>query len=499
MNTKTIIQLTLWATLILGAFAVQATPATPVARVAMSVGEAKRLNTAGQEEALKVGTSLVAGDRVRTGSDSVAILVFSDEGRISLRADSELLIRHYQIDPAGVKTRIELELIKGTLRQISGNGSRTLPESYRLNTPVAVIGVRGTDFLAKTNGDAVEVFVHEGKIILTPSQGACAQSQCAPVAMASSDSQLKYLRLGTDGRIEQREFRQGELERIFGIDMARAQNRVNIASGVSGPARIETGEAQLPEGTRLVTSTIFAAYTKAETLAQIKLENAQNAAQVTQTKPTPAAPEPVVAQVPVPSDLPKPPTPAPITAESSKPLAPALITAEMPKQLVWGRFSGAQAFPQNLLVAYNEASQGRHVTVGELGEYALWLANPAGRMDASLKGQADFRLAGAEAVLVQSSGISAAQVTSATLGVDFDRSLFKASVGLQHATAGTTSINVGGKINEEGVFVGTNTNASGIAVERVAGALTRDGTEAGYLFSKDVAAGTFRGITLWKR
>jgi hypothetical protein len=43
------------------------------------------------------------------------------------------------------------------------------------------------------------------------------------------------------------------------------------------------------------------------------------------------------------------------------------------------------------------------------------------------------------------------------------------------------------------VFVGVN------ATDRVAGALTRNGKEAGYLFSKDVSAGTFRGITLWGR
>ena len=48
-------------------------------------------------------------------------------------------------------------------------------------------------------------------------------------------------------------------------------------------------------------------------------------------------------------------------------------------------------------------------------------------------------------------------------------------------------------MNNECVFVGNN------ATERVAGALTRDGKEAGYLFSKDVSAGTFRGVTLWGR
>jgi hypothetical protein len=425
----------------------------------MSVGEAKKLTPAGQTEQLQVGSSLMAGDRIRTGADGIVIMVFSDEGRISLRADSELLIRYYEIDPKGVKTHIELELVKGTIRQISGNGSRAQPERYRLNTPVAVIGVRGTDFLAKSDGNVVEAFVHEGKIVLTPATERCAQSACAPVAIASSDNNLKYVRLSTNGLVEQREFRQGELERIFGIDIARSSNPVQgrVASLASSPARlIEGSEAHLPEGTRTVTSTIFAANTKAE--AQIRAHN---------TKPGPLLP--VV------------------------PVSENILAIDMPKPIVWGRFSTASALPQQMLVPYAEASQGRHVTVGELFEYALWRANPSGAMSSDLRGQADFRLVDAEAVLVQNSGISTAKVTAATLGVDFDNALFKATVGMQHATAGAASINVSGKINIEGVFVGTN------ATDRVAGALTRDGTEAGYLFNKDVAAGTFRGITLWKR
>jgi len=445
----------------------------PVARVAVSVGEAKKLTLAGQTEQLLVGTSLMAGDRIRTGADGVVIMVFSDEGRISLRADSELLIRHYEIDPKGVKTRIELELVKGTVRQISGNGSRAQPERYRLNTPVAVIGVRGTDFLAKSEGNVVEAFVHEGKIILTPATERCAQSACTPVAIASSENNLKYVRLSTNGQVEQREFRQGELERIFGIDIARSSNPVQgrVATLASPPARLNEGsEAHLPEGTRIVTSTIFAANTKAE--AQILAHKAEAEAQILALNAKSIPLPPLVPVAPVSENIP---------------------VTDTPKPIVWGRFSTASALPQQLLVSYAEASQGRHVTVGELFEYALWRANPSGAMSSDLRGQADFRLAGAEAVLVQNSGISAAKVTSATLGVDFDNALFKATVGMQHAAAGAASINMSGKINIEGVFVGTN------ATDRVAGALTRDGTEAGYLFNKDVAAGTFRGITLWKR
>jgi hypothetical protein len=470
---------------------------TPVARVAVSVGEAQKMSPAGQSERLLVGSKLMAGDRIRTGADGVAILVFSDEGRISLRADSELLIRHYEIDHTGVKTRIEIELIKGTVRQISGNASRSQPDRYRLNTPVAVIGVRGTDFLAKTSGDTVEAFVHEGKIILTPALGNCVQNNCAPVAMASSDSNLKYVRLSADGRIEQREFRHGELERVFGIEIARATNpNNNRASALAAPSSrpIESAEAQLPEGTRLVTSTIFAAYTKAESqlLANTNKPNSDLVNTPAASPATNLTPEPT----PTPVATPKPePTPTPTATPTPTVPSPEpnIVVAELPKQLVWGRFSTSSALPQQMLTSHTEAGQGRHVTVGELFEYALWRANPSGAMSNDLRGHADFRLAGAEAVLVQSKGISTAKVTSATLGVDFDNSLFNATVGLQHATAGAAAINVKGKINDEGVFVGTT------ATDRVAGALSRDGTEAGYLFNKDVAAGTFRGITLWKR
>lgn len=434
----------------------------PVAKVAVSVGEVRKVGAAGQVEALQVGSSLWPGERIRTGPDAVAILVFSDEGRMSIRADSELLIRHYEVDPAGVRTRIELELVKGTVRQISGNASRSQPERYRLNTPIAVIGVRGTDFLAKTTGDAVEAFVHEGKIVLVPNSQTCAGdlvSGCDPVAMASSASGSRYIRLSAAGQVETREFRPGELERVFGIETARGGR----GSGTS-VAAVSGGDFKLPSNAQFITDTIFVTYGA----------DAQR---------LPSLPAPPAAGSP---------TPVAIEAPLSPALPPAPVVA-MPTQLVWGRFSSASALPVAMTVPFAEASQGRHVTVGELGEYALWRADPSGRLDPALRGKADFALAGAQAVLVQPGSVTAATVNSASLQVDFDLSTFAAAVSLQHEVAGAASLNVAGKVNVEGVFVGTN------ATERVAGALSRDGKEAGYLFSKDVSAGTFRGITLWGR
>lgn len=448
----------------------------PVARVAVAVGETVKVGPGGQAQALQVGSSVVPGDRVRTGPDAVAILVFADEGRISLRADSELLIRHYEIDPAGVKTRIELELIRGTVRQISGNASRSQPDRYRLNTPIAVIGVRGTDFIAKTASDAVEAFVHEGNIVFLPRTERCTEGStaaCAPLVMASSANNLRYVRLSAAGQVEQREFRPGELEKVFGIELARAR------SGGPSVARAPAGgEFQLPLGTQFITDTIFVA----------GLGDAARAAGASTGAPaaptTPASSPSEAAVV----------TPVAPSASPSAEVISAAAQVPLPKNLVWGRFSTASLLSSQLaMLPFGEATAGRHVTVGELGEYALWRTSPTGRLDPSLKGSASFELAAREAWFTEASGTTSAQVKGATLSVDFDRSTFAATVALNHAATGDANLAVTGKVNNEGVFVGST------ATDRVAGALTRDGKEAGYLFSKDVSAGTFRGITLWGR
>jgi hypothetical protein len=432
-----------------------------VGKVAVSVGEAKRIASSGKTDSLQVGLALSTGDKIVTGPDAVAILVFSDEGRISVRPDSELIIKHYEVDPKGVNTRIELELTKGTIRQISGNGSRSQPEKYRLNTPIAVIGVRGTDFLAKTSQGATEAFVHEGKIVVVGKAPGCdlvAQSGCASFAMASASSDMSYVKLNQSGRVEQRAVASGELEKLFGIELVQGAKNT-----VPTPRSNEVAEFHLPQGTKFVTDTIFAAsnYRPNDKPSDTTISSSSTTSNV--TAPNVSAP------------------------------AVSSVDTSQSAPLVWGRFASATALPTQFLVAYEQASQGRHVTVGELGEYALWRSNPAGRLDPSLKGEASFTLNNAEAMLVQPSGTTAAQVNGASLSVNFDRSTFAAGVNLSHQATGAVSLNVTGKVNEEGVFVGTN------ATERVAGALSLDGNKAGYLFSKDVSAGTLKGVTLWTR
>ena len=426
--------------LMLTASALRAEPAS-VARVALAVGEATRVDAAGRAQPLRLGAQLAAGDRIITGKDAIAILVFSDQGRVSLRADTELVIQRYRVDPAGADTRLELELVRGAMRQISGDAARLQPERYRLNTPVAAIGVRGTDFLAKFAGGAMETLVHEGMIVVSPAAASCAAAGCGQSVTLSASDAGQYLRVLSSGEIERRAINPEDVERLFGIRLAggdqRAPGVVFVAGGGADAFRSLNGrDGWMGNGSDLASD-----------------------------------------QFPDLSALPQSPPPGP--------------GAALPAQLVWGRFSSADELPMQLPVAFAIASQGRHVTVGELGRYVLWRDNPSGRLDPGLSGQVQFNLAAAEAVFSGAGGLSEAQVRAASLAVDFDRSAFGAGVTVSHASTGDVAFSVNGRINDEGMFWAGN------SAERVAGALSRDGREAGYLFTKEHAQGTFRGVTLW--
>jgi hypothetical protein len=206
---------------------------------------------------------------------------------------------------------------------------------------------------------------------------------------------------------------------------------------------------------------------------------------------------PVVVEVA--SVTPLPPVPVdPVVVVSPPQPAPV----ELPKQLVWGRFTKPEKVPLQLPVAFEVASAGRHITVAEFGppdadsllgaQYGLWRAgSPEGLLSTGLRGQVQFSMAAGEAFFQQGTQNSIAQIQNASFGVDFDRSRFDASLTLSHAQTGAVGLSVSGNVNDQGTFSG------GSSSQRVTGALSLDGKEAGFLFSRTVDLGVFRGVTLW--
>ena len=109
-------------------------------------GDIRVISNAG-ERAAQTGMELNEGDTVKSGAGAWALLAMSDGASLTLRPDTLLKIDVYRYDAAGnaADNSSALSLLKGALRAVTGYIGRSNREGYRINTPTATIGVRGTD------------------------------------------------------------------------------------------------------------------------------------------------------------------------------------------------------------------------------------------------------------------------------------------------------------------------------------------------------------------
>ncbi|OZA24378.1 MAG: hypothetical protein B7X91_12795 [Hydrogenophilales bacterium 17-64-11] len=129
--------------------------------------------------ALTQGTRLPAGARIETGADGHAYFATVDKGFLALRPGSALRVAHYVAAPASAAA-IRLELERGVARIISGTAAKARPDRFRLETPAAAIGVRGTDFSVRSDDALTQVAVRAGGVVVSPLAGACRAGGLGP-------------------------------------------------------------------------------------------------------------------------------------------------------------------------------------------------------------------------------------------------------------------------------------------------------------------------------
>ncbi len=121
------------------------------------------------------------GDMLTTGADGYLYITTVDNGLFILRPSSQARIVAYYIDEKQPSNnRIKLELLNGVARSRSGDAVKKARQNFRFNTPVAAIGVRGTDFTVFTDHDTTRVTVNSGGIALSGFGGACSPEGLGP-------------------------------------------------------------------------------------------------------------------------------------------------------------------------------------------------------------------------------------------------------------------------------------------------------------------------------
>lgn len=140
-----------------------------------------RLERSGKIIAITKGQQLLVGDRLLTGPDGHVHVRMVDNGFISVRPSARFHIQAYTYSPnEPTANRIGLLLESGVVRTISGKAGEAARDHYRFNTPLAAIGLRGTDYTVQALPDATRVSVVKGAVTLSAFGPGCQSNTLSP-------------------------------------------------------------------------------------------------------------------------------------------------------------------------------------------------------------------------------------------------------------------------------------------------------------------------------
>ncbi|KUJ72461.1 hypothetical protein AVO41_01220 [Thiomicrospira sp. WB1] len=122
---------------------------------------------------IKDDLKLYEGDVIQTGPTGHVHIKFNDQALVSIRPNSQLEIECYKTQGPSADWCMRLNLHRGTIRKVSGQAGQQHKDKFRLNTPIAAIGIRGTDFVTQANAKTSLVRVIEGAVAIAPFDEHC--------------------------------------------------------------------------------------------------------------------------------------------------------------------------------------------------------------------------------------------------------------------------------------------------------------------------------------
>ena len=118
---------------------------TPVAagRVKIASGNAFIIRQNAEIPAT-VGLAIFESDSLRTGGDGRIGVTMKDDTRVSIGPRSEVRLDRFAYAPADGRLGFAMRVVRGVAAYVSGRIAKLAPDAVRLETPAAIVGVRGT-------------------------------------------------------------------------------------------------------------------------------------------------------------------------------------------------------------------------------------------------------------------------------------------------------------------------------------------------------------------
>jgi hypothetical protein len=105
---------------------------------------------AGQPVKVEKGQTLINNATITTSPQSFAVLKFEDGTAVLLKENTSFQIQHYAYNPKVPKDAGAIFiLVRGGLRMVTGLVTSRNRDALKVGTPLATIGIRGTEFVAE--------------------------------------------------------------------------------------------------------------------------------------------------------------------------------------------------------------------------------------------------------------------------------------------------------------------------------------------------------------
>lgn len=98
----------------------------------------------GTPQPAQAGQLVYEADTLRTGADGRIGVTLNDDTRVSLGPSSEVRLDRFAYAPADSQLALVLRVVRGVAAYVSGRIAKLAPDAIRLETPAAIVGVRGT-------------------------------------------------------------------------------------------------------------------------------------------------------------------------------------------------------------------------------------------------------------------------------------------------------------------------------------------------------------------
>ncbi len=409
------------------------------------------------DKAAALGAPVQEGDMLTTGADGYVYIKTVDNGLFILRPNTKARIASYHVDAQNpANTRIKLELLSGVARSRSGEAVKLARQNFRFNTPVAAIGVRGTDFTVFTDQDTSRVAVISGGITLSGFAGACRPEGSGPCE-GSASRELSAAQKGQLLQIQRGQAPQLLQGGILSPDvMAPPRGDEPISKNHSNGGNTSTLAAGEPSLDAKKSENLLQAGTQVHPVVP----------------PVATTPPPVVEIVPV-------------------PVVPVVIPG---REISWGRFQPV------LDLAATTGIRKEGADLLTFNEYfALFRSKEGATLTVPERGNVGFALNHSEAYVrdMTTQATSAATLENGQLRVDFGTQSFSTSFDLLTGQSERFKMQAEGAVARDGQLYGVSQflRPTNMTVNGVLG----PNNDATYLFQGKIDSNRMAsGVTYWK-